>query len=257
MNHLPQAWGRPRDDIYGAYDHSYLQSNPIQHTQEPIVVGGSVVAVKFNGGVVIAADNLAAYGGLLRFPNVTRLRPFGSQAVLGIGGDVSDMQHIDRMLQSLETTEKYSSEGHEMSAKNLHTYLGKVMYKRRTDMNPLWNAILVAGLDNDGEPFLSSVDLLGTTFSAPALATGYGAHLATPLLRKIVEDEADVKNVTRERAVEAVRHGMNVLFLRSARSMDRYSMAVVTKEKGVELSEDEELTKDNWSFVKSLGSGYS
>jgi 20S proteasome subunit beta 7 len=61
MNHLPQAWGRPRDDIYGAYDASHLQTSvPNQHTQSPIVTGTSVVAVKFKDGVVIAADNLGA-----------------------------------------------------------------------------------------------------------------------------------------------------------------------------------------------------
>jgi 20S proteasome subunit beta 7 len=45
--------------VYGAYDHSYLQSNePNQRTQQPVVTGTSVVALKFKDGVVIAADNL-------------------------------------------------------------------------------------------------------------------------------------------------------------------------------------------------------
>lgn len=62
MNHLPQAWGRPRDDIYGAYDHSYLQANsPTTHTQSPIVTGTSVIALKYKDGVVIAADNLGTW----------------------------------------------------------------------------------------------------------------------------------------------------------------------------------------------------
>jgi 20S proteasome subunit beta 7 len=50
---------QPRDDVYGAYNSSYLQtSGPTTHTQSPIVTGTSVVAVKFKDGVVIAADNL-------------------------------------------------------------------------------------------------------------------------------------------------------------------------------------------------------
>jgi hypothetical protein len=54
---------QPRDDVYGAYDASYMQSNgPNQHTQSPIVTGTSVVAIKFKDGVVMAADNL----GMLR-----------------------------------------------------------------------------------------------------------------------------------------------------------------------------------------------
>jgi 20S proteasome subunit beta 7 len=53
---------QPRDDIYGPYDHSYLQSNgPRTHTQSPAVTGTSVIALKFNGGVAMATDNLGAY----------------------------------------------------------------------------------------------------------------------------------------------------------------------------------------------------
>jgi 20S proteasome subunit beta 7 len=56
---LPTDHPKPRDDIYGTYDPSYLHTDgPKQHTQDPIVIGGSVIAMKFKDGVVIAADNL-------------------------------------------------------------------------------------------------------------------------------------------------------------------------------------------------------
>ncbi|KAJ9640445.1 Proteasome subunit beta type-7 [Coniosporium tulheliwenetii] len=92
MNHLPQAWGRPRDDIYGAYDHSHFSSDP-----------------SFRDGVVLAADNLASYGSLARFTDVKRIRKFNDKAVLGFGGDVSDMQCLDRHLNALAIRENYSS----------------------------------------------------------------------------------------------------------------------------------------------------
>ncbi|KAL8954055.1 MAG: hypothetical protein Q9222_000112 [Ikaeria aurantiellina] len=253
MNHFPQAWGRPRDDIYGSYDSSYLRSNgPKAHTSSPIVTGTSVLAVKFKYGVVIAADNLASYGSLARFTDVKRLRTFNRRTVVGFGGDVSDMQYLDRLLLSLDIEENYGSSGHDLNAKNLHTYLSKVMYKRRSDVNPLWNQLLVAGLDAEDQPFLSSVDLLGTTFSSPTLATGFGAHLAQPLLRKVAGDEAAVQSVTREQAVEAVKECMKVLFYRDARSLDKYSIAVITKEAGVELKEDEQLEGQSWAFAEMI-----
>ena len=162
------------------------------------------------------------------------------------------MQYLDRLLNSLDVTENYSSAGHSLNARNLHTYLAKVMYKRRSDINPLWNQMLVAGLDGDDKPYLSSVDLLGTTFASPTLATGFGAHLAQPLLRKVVDDEAKVGEVSREMAVEAVKECMKVLFYRDARSLDRYSIAVVTKEGGVELKEDERLEGQSWAFAETI-----
>jgi 20S proteasome subunit beta 7 len=163
------------------------------------------------------------------------------------------MQYLDRLLTGLDVNEKYlSSTDHTLNAHNLHTYLSKVMYKRRSDFNPLWNQMLVAGLDDDEKPFLASVDLLGTTFSSPTLATGYGAHLAQPLLRKLMpHDEASVPDVTKEMAIDAVKACMKVLFYRDARSLDQYSIAVVTKD-GVDLKEDEKLENQSWAFADQI-----
>lgn len=240
--------------MYGPYDHSYMQSSmPKTHTQSPAVTGTSVLGVKFKDGVVVAADNLASYGSLARFTDVKRIRTFPPNSVIGFGGDVSDMQYLDRLLQSLDIRENYlSSTEHVLNAKNLHTYLAKVMYKRRSDFNPLWNMMLVAGFDEDDKPFLASADLLGTTFSSPTLATGFGAHLAQPLLRRLMPDEEEsVPNVTKEQAVEAVKACMKVLFYRDARSMDKYSIAVITKD-GVDLNEDVKLENQSWAFADQI-----
>lgn len=260
--------------MYGAYDHSYLQtSGPTTHTQRPIVTGTSVIAVKFKDGVVIASDNLGelsttykisqyfhctninvpgSYGSLARFTDLKRLRAFDNSSVVGFGGDVSDMQYIDRVLNSLDIQENYSTYGeHSLNAKNLHTYLSKLLYQRRSKFDPLWNHILVAGLDDEGKPFLSSADLLGTTYSAPALATGFGAHLAVPILRRLFPEEDGIDNITKERAVDAMKQCMRVLFYRDARSSDRYSIAVVTKE-GVELKENEALENQSWAFADRI-----
>jgi 20S proteasome subunit beta 7 len=256
--------------VYGPYDASYLRTSaPVTHTQSPAVTGTSVVAVKFKDGVVIAADNLgmlscfqvaafakhdrflASYGSLARFTDVKRLRVFNGTTVIGFGGDVSDMQYIDRLLNSLDVKENYASPGHTLNAKNLHTYLSKILYKRRSDFNPLWNHILVAGFDGDDKPFLSSADLLGTTFSSPTLATGFGADLAQPLLRKLIPDESVVDSVTKEQAIVALKECMQVLYYRDARSMDEFSMAVITKD-GVELKENEKLEKQSWAFAETI-----
>lgn len=131
------------------------------------------------------------------------------------------MQYLDRLLNSLDTQEAYGSSGHTLNAKNLHTYLAKVFYKRRSDFNPLWNQVLVAGLDGEGKPFLASADLLGTTFTSPSLATGFGAHLAQPLMRKIAPDEDAAAKLSKEEAIAAVKESMKVLFYRDARSLVR------------------------------------
>ena len=163
------------------------------------------------------------------------------------------MQYLDRTLSSLSVHENYSSSSPEtrLSARNLHTYLSKVLYKRRTDINPLWNALLVAGLDDKGKPFLASADLLGTTFTSPSLATGFGAHLAQPILRRLVPDEQAAEGLSKEDAVAAIRECMKVLFYRDARSLDNYSLAVVSKS-GVEMHENEKLENQSWAFAEGI-----
>lgn len=259
MDHRPMAWGRPRDDVYGAYDASYLHSNgPKQATQSPIVTGTSVIALKFKDGVVMAADNLASYGSLARFTDVKRLRNFANTSVVGFGGDVSDMQYLDRHLTDLAIDEAYdtpepsesTAQGH-LNAANLHKYLSKLLYSRRNNFDPLWNQILVAGLDSESKPYLASVDLRGTTFTAPSLATGFGSALAQPIMRRYAETEEEASKLTREEAVAVIRECMKVLFYRDARSLDKYSLAVVTKE-GVEISEDEQLEKQSWAFADRI-----
>ncbi|PHH89813.1 hypothetical protein CDD83_5219 [Cordyceps sp. RAO-2017] len=254
MDHRPQAWGRPRDDIYGPYDASYMQPNhgPKQNTQQPIVTGTSVVALKFKDGVVMAADNLASYGSLARFTDVKRLRPFAGSSVVGFSGDVSDMQYLDRHLTDLALQEAYDSPDRpRLSAANLHRYLAKLLYRRRSKFDPLWNQLLVAGFDDAGEPFLAAADLLGSTYAAPSLATGFGAMLAQPIMRRHAPDEAAARALDRDQAVAVVRECMRVLFYRDARSLDRYSLAVVTRD-GVDLRSDERLDKQSWAFAERI-----
>lgn len=164
---------------------------------------------------------------------------------------MSDMQYIDRLLESIDIRENYSTHGNMLNAKNLHTYLAKVFYKRRSEFNPLWNHVLVAGFDGEGKPFLSSADLLGTTFSAPHLATGFGAHLAVPILRRLFPEERSSEEVTREQAVAALKECLKVLFYRDARSLDKYSIAVVTQD-GIDLKEDEQLEGQSWAFAERI-----
>jgi 20S proteasome subunit beta 7 len=205
----------------------------------------------------------ASYGSLARFTDVKRLRKFNDKTVLGFGGDVSDMQFIDRCLTELSIDENYrrgsetnandespqDSDG--LAAENVHKYMTRFMYGRRSKFDPLWNHILVGGLDSSNKPYLAAIDLLGTTYSAPSLATGYGAHLAQPIMRLKVPDEESVANLTEESAVETIRASMKVLFYRDARSLDKYSLAVITKD-GVKLLENEKLENQSWQFAERI-----
>ncbi|KAG6837573.1 hypothetical protein H0H93_006987 [Arthromyces matolae] len=245
MDHFPTNWGRPRNDAIDAYGTYPIPNRPnnvpkdafsegIQRTQQPIVTGTSVLAIKYKDGIMMAADNLgehtpipesyrvsyrlASYGSLARFKDIQRLQPVGAHTVIGAGGDMSDFQYIQGLLDELIIEEFTAQDGHHYGPAEIHSYLSRIMYSRRSKMNPLWNAILVGGI-KDNKSFLSFVDLLGTTYSASTLATGYGAHIAQPLLRKAVEGREDI--LTEEEAAKILEDSMRVLFYRDARSIDK------------------------------------
>jgi 20S proteasome alpha/beta subunit len=58
----------------------------------------SVLGIKYDGGVLLAADTLASYGSLARFDDVTRLHPAGKHCCLGAGGDLSDFQYLQHVV---------------------------------------------------------------------------------------------------------------------------------------------------------------
>lgn len=267
MNHDPLAWGRPSDSTYGKYSHaiaqaSYTESSdnacfPRKNTQQPIITGTSVIALKFKDGIVMAADTVGSYGSLMRFNNIERLVKVGSETVVGISGDISDMQHIHHMLDELENTEEvYDSDGgHNLRAPNVHEYLSRVMYHRRNKMDPLWNAIVVGGFNDDRTPFLRYVDLLGVTYGSSTLATGFGNHLAIPLLRRLIPSDPDYVNVLEEEARNAVMDCMRVLFYRDARSLDNFSVVTIKNDgQNVDFAFDKkvQITNQSWKFAKDI-----
>jgi hypothetical protein len=69
---------------------------------------------------------------------------------------------------------------------------------------------------------LAFVDLQGTTYSASTLATGYGAHIAQPLLRKSVEGREDT--LTEEEALKIIENSMRVLNYRDAYSINKVKL---------------------------------
>ena len=69
------------------------------------------------------------------------------------------------------------------------------------------------------QSFLAYVDLLGTTYTASTIATGYGAYIALPLLRTAVEGRENT--LTEEEARKVLEDALRVLFYRDARSLDK------------------------------------
>jgi 20S proteasome subunit beta 7 len=268
MNHDPFHWGRPSDKTYGHYNYNISNASnvdrsvkantdfPKMHTQQPMITGTSVIAIKYNDGVIMAADHMGSYGSMMKLDDLQRIVKVGEDAVVGISGDISDFQYLERLLDDLQVNDSYDMDNENLKANHLSEYLTRVMYNRRSKMNPLWNAIIVAGFDDKGKVMMKHVDLLGVSYSSPTLATGFGNHLAIPLLRKKVETEEDAAKLTKEEAIKTVKECMKVLFYRDARSWDKYSLCVIEQStKSITVEKDVSVEGMKWDFAQHI-TGY-
>jgi hypothetical protein len=102
-------------------DPSLVESTdgPRQHTQYPYVTGTSVLAIKYAGGVMLAADTLGAYGSTKRYKSLDRIVRVNARTLVGAGGEVSDFQYILRLLDELATDDYRVDDGIELGPKQV------------------------------------------------------------------------------------------------------------------------------------------
>ena len=75
------------------------------------MTGTSVLAVKYDEGVMMTCDTLGSYGSLARFKNVERIQPFGQKTLIAAGGEISDFQEIKMMLKNIEIEDYCADDG--------------------------------------------------------------------------------------------------------------------------------------------------
>uniref|UniRef100_A0A7S3B773 Proteasome subunit beta n=1 Tax=Prasinoderma singulare TaxID=676789 RepID=A0A7S3B773_9VIRI len=213
---------------------------PRQRTKNPYVTGTSVIAFTYAGGVMMAADTLAAYGSTLRYKDVTRIAKVNEHTALGFSGEVSDATQILKYLDELSTSDFCDDDGATLDPSEVHSYLTRVMYNRRSKLDPLWNSLVVAGRRN-GESFLGCVNLLGLAYEEDLIATGFGNHLAMPLLRA-----EHSKDMSYEAAKQLMERALLVCYYRDKNSINKFVLSTVTDE-GVSIGEPFSV-KTSWDL---------
>jgi len=216
-------------------------------TQQPIVTGTSVLALKYADGVMMLADTLGSYGSMAMFTSFNRLKAVNSHTFVGCSGDLSDFQFLSDRLKQAAITDFTADDGHTLSASEIYNYVHRLLYQRRSKMDPLWNSVIVAGYDKSaggsssqtgnaaaeskdntsgaGEhAFLGYVDLNGTHFTDNYVTSGYGHYLALPIIRKGWRP-----NMPEAEARALLEHAMTVLIYRDCRTINKFSIGKVTK----------------------------
>ena len=118
---------------------------PVSHASQPIVTGTSVVGIRTDESVVMAADMLFSYGSLARF-KATRLHKLNENVLLGISGDAADMDYLLKILKDVIESDYLAQDT--LFANQIQQLLRSILYGRRSKVDPLWNTILVGGYDD-------------------------------------------------------------------------------------------------------------
>lgn len=213
-----------------------------------IVTGAAVVGMKFDGGVLLAADTKYSYGRLNRVRDAQRIQKLADDAIFCTSGDAADQQYLTRILRDTVTREMLENNNDRSScridAEMLHNFLARVFYERRTKMNPLFNSAIVAG-HSQGTPFLGYADMYGTQYKDDFIVTGMGKYFAIGPLR-----EKHRNDMTKEEARDLAIGCLKLLFLRDCSAGDRIQIVYVT-DKGTEFEEPFQLEAE-WRFEKFI-----
>lgn len=249
-----------------------------KRTTEPITTGTSILGLVYKDGVLLACDTLASYGSLAYWQNVSRIAEVADGTALAASGEFSDFQEAQEIIGELARRDRCLADHHPHDAREIWNYMARIMYAKRNKMNPLYNSFLIAGMiadspglcfffdplfpffltthshtcvvacsDSDKKrPFLGQLDLFGTAFETKISATGYGLHLALPLMRSEWRED-----MTCEEGKALLEKCLKVLVFRDARASDRVQMANITAD-GVEIGEPYHLnTTGEWNSGES------
>jgi 20S proteasome subunit beta 7 len=206
----------------------------------PYVTGTSVLGLTYKDGVIIASDMLGSYGSTKRYKSVQRVQKVNESTIIGASGELSDFQYIMDQLSDVVTDDFCMDDGVTRGPKEIFSWLSRVLYGRRNKFDPLWNSLVIGGVE-DGKPFLGTVGMIGTSYSSSHIATGFGNHLAMPLFR-----ERHSPDMSEGEATALMHDALRVCYYRDKNSINKFQTASVTST-GVKISEPFSL-ETNWSF---------
>ncbi|CCW59891.1 unnamed protein product, partial [Phytomonas sp. EM1] len=205
--------------------------------------GGSVIAFKYDGGVLLASDTLLSYGSLAKWPNIPRIKIIGSYSAICGTGDYADFQYMSSLVENNIIRKQMYSNVDELGPSEIFSFLHRKIYEKRCDFEPCLCHFVFIGC-RDGETFLGGVDDVGTRWTDDCVAMGYGAHLAIPLIRDALEKNPN--GLPREKAVELMKDCLRIVFYRECRSINKFQIADATND-SVSISEPFSVDT-NWDF---------
>lgn len=114
-----------------------------------MVTGTSVLGIVFDKGVLIAADSLGSYGSMAHLRNLPRVFKVNDVTAVGGSGDYSDLQFLQEIIEDKVNADHCLNDGYVLKPRALFSWATRVLYNRRSKFDPLWNKLVIGGIEND------------------------------------------------------------------------------------------------------------
>jgi len=233
---------------------------PKMLTQNPVCVATSIMALQYKDGVAMVSDRGIMLGRTARFFHLTRQYKVNSHCIVSYSGDSPDFQWLQNFIErkQLELRSDTSDRKACLKPKMLHNAICSFLYYRRSKMDPLWNTIIVIGMQpvefkaGEYQPYLGVVQKHGIAYEVKSAATG----LASFLLNQLIENEYRNNNgeLTRDQALIVLRDCMKIQIYRDTMANKEYDLSYVEKDGAVTLPPEEQV--GDWA-IADLNNDYN
>nr|AIF54504.1 20S proteasome subunit beta 7 [Tritrichomonas foetus] len=211
--------------------------------QNPITTTNSIIAAKYKDGILLASDRAVSYGSCFKFANVSHFAKLTPNIIIGGTGELADFQELVDVLRSIIVDEECKNNGESLTPSEVSNYIKRLMYERRSKMNPFVMRCILAGIDKDGSKLLTATDLYGTQWEDEYVASGYGAHMQGVQIPKALKSA----DVTRDVVMDAIKEVFIGLTARHSTMSGPIEFVDVTAN-GIEFLDPIEIVP-NWDVL--------
>ena len=214
---------------------------PHTNTTQPITTTNSIIAAKYNEGILVISDMAVNYGSNFKFANVSHFAKLSPTLLIGATGEYSDFQELrDYVVQEMSMFEARTG-GDTLTPAEVHTYIKRILYQKRSKMNPLMLRVVTAGVNPDHTFFLATADQYGTSWEDPVVYTGMAHYLHGNQVSDVAGKEKDTVN-------SAIHDLLKALAARHSTQTGKLEMYDIRVD-GITRTEEAEA-RPNWDIIE-------
>lgn len=211
---------------------------------QAITTSGTIVAAKYDGGIILASDTTISYGSMFKYNNVSHFEEIAPKIILGGTGEFADFHALCEILRSEILEAQCKHNGEYLTPSEVHTYVKRIMYQKRSKMQPFATKVIVAGINPDGSSFLACTDPYGASWEDDTISTGFGRYLQGTQVSSVVGGP-------KENVISAIKEIFMTVFARHCQANGKVEFLdvtpeTVTKLEPIKISPHWEIVEATW-----------